>query len=361
MTTGLSKRSAVRARIKTLWAGLLRISGLLFLARRWVRRHGVIVLTFHRVLGDAELKQTASLLGMLVREQTFGDFLKYAAEKYELLDISSGPDWRHGSKVKLAITFDDGWSDNATIARRYGIPMVIFIVSETMGLTLPFWPERVVSALSNGKDISYVEQTIESLKRLPAEERDQRVRQLVAEHGTPESLPHVDRTMTWEQAGELDRHGVVFGSHTSTHEILTTIPPAQAEEEIAGSRERIEQKLGKPCRLFSYPNGDCSVEVRKLVQRTGYKFAFLNQDPCVWTRDCDPFLVPRVNVCEYHLIDAKGKFSPLTFDYAVVWSAAKGLMRQMWRKNPSKGENPARSRAHQQSTNGTKEHEGFPS
>lgn len=337
MRTKLSTRSAARARIKAVWAGLLRISGLLFLAKRWVRRHGVIVLTFHRVLPDAELEQTASLPGMLVREQTFDDFLKYAADKCELVDVSRGPDWRPGSKIKLAITFDDGWFDNATIAdpiaRKYRVPMSIFIVSDTMGTTLPFWPERAVSVLSNRKDISYVEQTIENLKRLPAEERNQRVAQLVAEHGTPESLLDVDRTMTWEQAGELDRHGVVFGSHTCTHEILTTIPLARAEEEIAGSRERIEQKLGKPCQLFSYPNGNCSEEVRKLVQRTGYKFAFLNQAPGVWTSNCDPFLVPRVNVCEYHLIGAKGTFSPLIFDYAVVWNAAKGLMRQAWRKS----------------------------
>src|SRR5215470_10652092 len=358
MRARLSTKSAARARVKALWAGLLRISGLLFLAKRWVRRHGVIVLTFHRVLGDVELEQTASLPGMLVRKQTFDGFLDYAAEKCELVDISQGPDWQRGSKMKLAITFDDGWFDNATIAgpivHRHGIPMVIFIVSDAMGTKLPFWPERAASALLSSQDISYVEQTIGSLKGLPAEERDQRVKQLVAEHGTPESLADVDRTMTWEQAGELDRHGVIFGSHTSTHEILTSIPLAQAEDEIAGSRERIEQKLGKPCQLFSYPNGDCSEEVRNLVQRTGYKFAFLNQDPGVWTRDCDPYLVPRVNVCEYHLIDAKGKFSPLIFDYAVVWSAAKGLMRQTWRKNPGKGESRARSHAHD-----TKEHEGL--
>src|ERR1051326_8376191 len=177
MRTGLSNRSAARARVKALWAGLLRISGLLFLAKRWVRRHGVIVLTFHRVLRDAELEQTASLPGMLVREQTFAGFLKYAAEKCELVDISQDTDWRPGSKMKLAITFDDGWFDNATIAgpivRRHGSPMAIFIVSDTMGTTLPFWPERAASALSSGQDISYVEQRIENLKRLPAEERDQ--------------------------------------------------------------------------------------------------------------------------------------------------------------------------------------------
>jgi peptidoglycan/xylan/chitin deacetylase (PgdA/CDA1 family) len=110
---------------------------------------------------------------------------------------------------------------------------------------------------------------------------------------------------------------------------------AQAEEEITGSRERIEQKMGKPCLLFSYPNGDCSGDVRKLVQQAGYECAFLNQDAGVWTRDCDPYLVPRVNVCEYHLVDAKGRFSPLIFEYAVVWNAVKGsLWSALVRKFP---------------------------
>ncbi len=65
------------------------------------------------------------------------------------------------------------------------------------------------------------------------------------------------------------------------------------------------------------------------MARAGYKLAFLNQDPGVWTRDCDPFLIPRVNVCEYHLVDSRGNFSPLIFDYAVVWSAAKGLLARL--------------------------------
>jgi peptidoglycan/xylan/chitin deacetylase (PgdA/CDA1 family) len=110
------------------------------------------------------------------------------------------------------------------------------------------------------------------------------------------------------------------------------VPPAQAEQEIVSSREAIQQKLGGSCKLFSYPNGDYSEQVRKLVARAGYKFAFLNQEPGVWTRDCDPLLIPRVNVCEYHLVNARDEFSPLIFDYAVVWSAAKGLLSDRLKK-----------------------------
>ena len=321
MGANLFTRSVTRARVKALWAGLLRVSGILFLAKRLVRRRGVIVLTFHRVLTDAELQQTASLPGMIVRRQTFEDFLKYAAEKCELLDVSAAPDWQSRGRVKLAVTFDDGWFDNAStaspIAFRHQAPMAIFIVPEKLGTALPFWPERAASSLawSGYADAGYIERTIENLKMLPPEERNKRVGQLMAEHSASQSVTELDKTMTWEQVRELDGKDVSFGSHT-THEILTAIPLAQAEEEIAGSRERIERELGKSCRLFSYPNGDCSDEVRKLVQRAGYSFAFLNQDPGVWTQDCDPYLIPRVNVCEYHLVNA------------VVWNAAKGLVKE---------------------------------
>ena len=342
-------RSALRAHGKTLWASLLRASGMLHLARKWVRRHGAIVLTFHRVLTDSEAQQTASLPGMIVRSSTFAGFLKYASRTCEFVDISRGPEWQSNGKLKLAVTFDDGWSDNATeaypSARQYHAPIAIFIVPEKTGAALPFWPERTAAALDrpaadgSGRDAVSIERVIEALKQLPATEREHRIGQMARPSDARQEVASVDRTMTWQQIHELQAGGVTFGSHTSTHELLTTIPAAQAEKEIVSSRALIQETLKVPCSLFSYPNSDYSMPVRGLVAAAGYKFAFLNQDPGVWTRDCDPFLIPRVNVCEYHLVDAKGDFSPLIFDYAVVWSAAKGLLAQMWRARRQRRKN----------------------
>jgi peptidoglycan/xylan/chitin deacetylase (PgdA/CDA1 family) len=322
------------------WASLLRASGMLYLAKKWVQRHGAIVLTFHRVLNSSELKQTASLPGMIVSDGTFASFLKYATDTCEFIDVMRGPEWAATGKLKLAVTFDDGWSDNATaafpIARRYQTPMVIFIVPEKTGTELPFWPERTVAALENElpdhseRTAKYIEQAIEKLKALPAPERERQIGEMTAAHAM-QNQAAVDKTMSWQQISELHAGGVTFGSHTSTHEILTVIPATQAEQEITSSRAHIEQKLNTACALFSYPNGDCSEPVRDLVEQAGYKLAFLNQCPGVWTRDCDPYLIPRVNVCEYHLVDSKGNFSPLIFDYAVVWNAAKGLLAQWWK------------------------------
>jgi peptidoglycan/xylan/chitin deacetylase (PgdA/CDA1 family) len=342
-------RSALRAHGKAFWAGLLRASGILHLARNWVRRHGAIVLTFHRVLTDSEVQQTASLPGMIVRSSTFAGFLKYALQTSEFVDLSRDPDWQSNGKLKLAVTFDDGWSDNATAAypsaRQYQAPIAIFIVPEKTGTTLPFWPERTATALDrptgdgSGRNAMFIERAIEALKELPANEREHRIDQIAGPSEALQAVASVDRTMSWQQIQELHSGGVTFGSHTSTHEILTMVPPAQAEKEIVSSRTLIQEKLKAPCSLFSYPNGDYSMGVRGLVAAAGYKFAFLNQDPGVWTRDCDPLLIPRVNICEYHLVDAKGNFSPLIFDYAVVWHAAKGLLTQMWRDRRQKRKN----------------------
>jgi peptidoglycan/xylan/chitin deacetylase (PgdA/CDA1 family) len=332
-------RTALRAQGKWFWASVLRASGLLYLAKRWVRRRGAIVLTFHRVLTDSEVQQTASLPGMIVRDSTFSGFLKYASDACEFVDLTCEPEWTAPGKLKLAITFDDGWSDNATaaypLARQHQAPITIFIVPEKTGASLPFWPERTAVALDRGTSSNgtehkaiYIERAIEALKELPAGERERRIGQMTASAGAGRVSASVDRTMTWEQIAELHAGGVTFGSHTSTHEILTMVPASQAEREIAASRNLIQQKVQAPCSLFSYPNGDYSLQVRDLVAESGYRFAFLNQDPGVWTRDCDPFLIPRVNVCEYHLVNAKGDFSPLIFEYAVVWNAAKGLLTQ---------------------------------
>ena len=339
-------RSTLRAHGKIFWAGLLRASGMLLLARKWVQRHGAIVLTFHRVLTDSELQQTASLSGMIVRNQTFAAFLNYASQTCEFANLKQEPQWKPTGMLKLAVTFDDGWADNAEsgypIASQYHVPFVIFIVPEKTGTALPFWPERIAAALDrivavNGsRRAASIGRAIEELKALPPMERENRISQMLGSGGPLESSATVDKTMTWEQIVELHAHGVTVGSHTSTHEILTTIPPVQAEQEIVSSREAIQQKLGGSCHLFSYPNGNYSEQVRDLVAQAGYKFAFLNQEPGVWTRDCDPLLIPRVNICEYHLVDSNGNFSPLIFDYAVVWSAARGLLSQVLSKRLKK-------------------------
>ena len=333
MLQGPFTKRPLRALGKCAWAGFLRTIGILTLAKRWVRRQGTVVLTFHRVLNDADLEGTASLIGMIVRNRTFDDFLAYASRNLEIVSAGSDPEWKSNGKLKIALTFDDGWCDNATeafpIARKHNAPITIFIVPKRIGTKLPFWPEQAASVLGLGLDAGTqerqrsIEQIIEYMKSLPSAERKRIINRITQGDDGADSSKEVDRTMSWEQIEELRTGGVVFGSHTSTHEILTRIPLSQAMEEVHASRQVIMQRLGTACDVFAYPNGDSSPETRSLVEKAGYTRAFMNQCPGIWSRNTDPFAIPRVNICEYHLVDKDGNFSPLIFDYAVVWATAK--------------------------------------
>jgi peptidoglycan/xylan/chitin deacetylase (PgdA/CDA1 family) len=59
--------------------------------------------------------------------------------------------------------------------------------------------------------------------------------------------------LTWDEVRELDRHGIVFGSHTATHPVLVNLPNSEIESELKRSKEEIESKIGKAIASFAYP------------------------------------------------------------------------------------------------------------
>jgi peptidoglycan/xylan/chitin deacetylase (PgdA/CDA1 family) len=94
------------------------------------------------------------------------------------------------------------------------------------------------------------------------------------------SIQTVERdTHRWMTREELRTAGGdhrLMGAHTLTHPVLTTVPADEQWEEIDGSRQQLEEVLGKPVRLFSYPYGghDAFDETTKrLVRDSGYTLA----------------------------------------------------------------------------------------
>jgi len=64
--------------------------------------------------------------------------------------------------------------------------------------------------------------------------------------------------------------GHEVGSHTLTHPHLTRLNPEQAKYEIALSRHRLEELVGRPITSFAYPYGDQNAALRLLVREAGY-------------------------------------------------------------------------------------------
>lgn len=166
----------IRAVAKWLWVRLLFVTGTLWWTKRWIRRHGVVVLTFHRVLDEEGWRRTCSPRGMLVSCACFTAFLKYASKSLEIISLGAGvPPWEATRKPRIAITFDDGWADNhdvAVAARSGNVPLTIFVCPERTDTTMPYWPELVVRHMRSGNRVeAEAEEMIASFKQLDARRR----------------------------------------------------------------------------------------------------------------------------------------------------------------------------------------------
>jgi peptidoglycan/xylan/chitin deacetylase (PgdA/CDA1 family) len=110
-------------------------------------------------------------------------------------------------------------------------------------------------------------------------------------------------TMSWETLRELAERGVEIGSHSASHAHLTELGDDELRHELAGSREQIEDELGRPCRFLSYPYGEDDVRVRAAAQHAGYQAAYTLR---AHRRRAGAFGLPRVDVYGW---DGMGRFA----------------------------------------------------
>lgn len=92
------------------------------------------------------------------------------------------------------------------------------------------------------------------------------------------STDAVDRgyghVMTWDQIREMKAAGVTIGLHSAAHDHMTELSPDTAREDIERGRRRLEEELGEAPKLFAYPFGEISADLKRLVASMGFQAAF---------------------------------------------------------------------------------------
>jgi peptidoglycan/xylan/chitin deacetylase (PgdA/CDA1 family) len=82
--------------------------------------------------------------------------------------------------------------------------------------------------------------------------------------------------MTWGEVREVHARGIRIGSHTVGHGKLWNMTPTQIDDELRGSKEAIEDKLGTAVQSFAYPYAFPAQDkrfiqfLRDRLQRHGY-------------------------------------------------------------------------------------------
>ena len=100
--------------------------------------------------------------------------------------------------------------------------------------------------------------------------------------------------IAWSQLADLPAW-VQVGAHSRTHPQLDVLPAARLREEVVGSKDDLEQRLGRPCSSFAYPHGHHGGRVRRAVVDAGYTSAAAVKNALSHPQD-DPYSLGRVTV-----------------------------------------------------------------
>lgn len=275
---------------KALLHGGLDFGGVPRRRRQELRGH-LIILTYHSFSGERPRGLFSSLP---VRQ--FERHLRFLKAHFELVSLEKGLENIGSGLVRdkpfLAVTIDDGFEDNYTIAwpllKRYGIPATVFLATDFIDSGRPPWPTRIVEILdrttrsamsfpfsaqldSLAKKLSAGRQLQRQLATVPPAERLVKLEALRAHMRVPAGTKY--RGLSWGQVREMHEHGIRFGSHTVFHSYLPSSSDAVVRDELCNSRRRIEGELGEPCRLFAFPDGAFDDRSIDAVRAAGFEAA----------------------------------------------------------------------------------------
>ena len=312
--------------------------------RRPSRPHGLILM-YHRVAAPA-----VDPWNICVAPDRFAGQMRALAEMAEIVPLEALPgslrSARQGRPV-AAITFDDAYLDNLTVAKplldALDIPATVFVPTGWIGQSRPMWWDRLAHALLaaamlpeslelhvHGQDFSWQEPGLNApgAKGRKARERLHRaswmkMRALAddeARHAALDSLVHAlgtdeapvadARPMTGPELQALMADGrISIGSHAVTHPTLPALGREQKTWEIRQSAEQCRQLTGERPSMFAYPYGDLDDESVELVRASGYALACSTREDLLWEDD-DPFLLPRITA---------GNWSPDEFRKRLNW------------------------------------------
>ena len=81
--------------------------------------------------------------------------------------------------------------------------------------------------------------------------------------------------MTWEQIKEIESSGLAtIGNHSHTHEYLIDWEEKKIRDDLEKSIKIFKKELGYSPKLFSYPFGEYSATLKKIVADLNFEFAF---------------------------------------------------------------------------------------
>jgi peptidoglycan/xylan/chitin deacetylase (PgdA/CDA1 family) len=281
-----------------------------------------VILMYHRVAEPIE-----DAYSLAVSPQRFTEHVEHLARRggvVPLAEIAQPAD-----TLKIAITFDDGYADNATRAApelaAASLPVTYFVTTGRLG-GQHFWWDRLSTGLlgaqprPQGIDVTVGDRSLwlalndlqaartslrflhRRLRPLPPDELAATVDDLLHRLGATEP-PADDCTMTVEQLHVMGQLPMVeIGAHTRTHVQLGGQSKELQRSEVIGSITDLSGVLGRPITSFAYPFGSPQAVgdlAPRLAREAGCVLACSTVHGAV-RRSSDTYQLPRLNVRDWN-------------------------------------------------------------
>lgn len=323
------------------------------------RRREAVVLGYHRVVADFDREASYAYPSMLVSRTMLERHLDWVARRFQVVSLDElrvRLEGRSSTAPPLAvITFDDGYRDvyehAFPLLMRKGLPATVFVATNYVNTdgVLPHDKLYLLLERASHRWRSFSRQLVRVLRRLDlplpaatlftaaastqaamrtlitslAEIDVQRIiTALEVDCGLSGGMPSGFRPMTWDMLKEMRRAGIVVGSHTKSHCLLTNESPAKVIEETVESRQVLAANLGDPVTCFAYPDGRFDPAAVRAVAAAGYSIAVTT---CGHRDPGHPWLtVPRLLLWERSSVETRGRFSP-----AILGCQVSGLFNRL--------------------------------
>jgi peptidoglycan/xylan/chitin deacetylase (PgdA/CDA1 family) len=277
----------------------------------------MVVLVYHRItMLPSDPQQLA------VSPDNFRAHVLFLKNNFQIVRFED--DWSKINKPSVAITFDDGYADNALealpILEEVGVPATFFVSTGNIGTSHEFWWDELERVILGERDypasFTLTDRQYGNIWRTDSfalrETLYSTLHQMMMRIDFDQRANWFDQLRVW---GQFDRTGreqnrplshdelrllaisrwTTIGAHTVTHTALSCQSEEQQRVEIISSKRQLETLLVKEITVFSYPFGrknDYNAASISICKEAGFIKSAANF-PGQSHRWTDPYQIPR--------------------------------------------------------------------
>ena len=250
------------------------------------------ILMYHRISAPGDEGADWGNRSLAVDESDFESQVEYLSRHFRCMSLPECVRLLTSSKLPervVVLTFDDGYRDNleraVPVLEKYDVPATVYVATGLVEGSASLWWCELEDALNRLEELEIVldgrtrrwplattRHRRRAFREIGAWGKSgdpaafgalmQQLRQAVSSAGSTlqrssQNVPEPSELMlSWDELDTLAAHPLVtIGAHTVTHPPLARLSAAEAERELRGSKQALEERLGQSVDHFAYPYG----------------------------------------------------------------------------------------------------------